>query len=76
MTWLYLRPLRTSSPTAKTVSDGTPARSCGDDLEILDVSDDDVIARGFNAPMHRQDEFTVELATGKPSGHPYLGRSV
>lgn len=42
-----------------------------DDLAIVGVEGERLIARGFNAPSDRNDEFTVELATGKPHGHPY-----
>ena len=41
-----------------------------DDLELLGYEGDDLRAAGFDAPANRQREFTIDLRTGTPTGHP------
>ena len=50
----------------------TTDRLVWDDLSIVRVEGDRLIASGFNAPSNRNDEFAVNLATGHPDGsYPY-----
>lgn len=40
-------------------------------LSILDISEGYVLAQGFNAPMDRDDQFRVEISSGRAVGQPY-----
>lgn len=42
-----------------------------DDLKIVRIEPEHIVARGWNAPDDSVDEFTVDLASGEPQGQPY-----
>jgi hypothetical protein len=42
-----------------------------DDLKIVRIEPEHIVARGWNAPDDSFDEFTVDLTTGEPHGQPY-----